>query len=211
MNPRAIQPDYPLLLASSSPRRKRLLAQVGIPFRARASGISEALADSAPEEAVRVIAYRKAEKVRLRNPDRWILGADTIVLVEGEVLGKPASEDDSRSALRRLSGRLHQVITGFCVLAPSGEKVHSESVTTDVRVAPLSRGEIEAYIATGEPFGKAGSYAVQGIGAFLVEGVSGSYTNVVGLPLFEVIRALRRVGALRRFPLPPAAEQSRRR
>lgn len=208
MSFRAIHQDYPLILASASPRRKRLLAQLGIPFRSRASRISEALVDTVPEAAVRLIAERKAVEIYRRSAACWILGADTVVVVNGEVLGKPRNADDSRIALHKLSGRVHQVMTGFCVLAPSGDRVHSDSVTTDVWVKNLSPAEIEAYIGTGEPFGKAGSYAIQGIGAFLVEGLSGSYTNVVGLPLCEVVKALMAVGALNAFPLPPAVERS---
>ena len=105
--------------------------------------------------------------------------------------------------LRDLSGKRHRVITGFCILEPDGNKTHREAVSTRVRVKKLSALEIEAYIATGEPFGKAGAYAIQGIGAFMVEGIKGSYTNVVGLPVCEVVRALVVCGALQGFPISP--------
>ena len=106
--------------------------------------------------------------------------------------------------LRLLSGREHRVITGFCLLDPSGGAVHSEAVSTRVSIKTLSDQEIDAYVLSEEPFGKAGSYAIQGVGSFMVKGITGSYTNVVGLPLYALIKALIRVGALKSYPLPPA-------
>jgi septum formation protein len=133
----------------------------------------------------------------------WILGADTIVTLERRTLGKPKDPEDAGDMLRLLSAREHRVITGFCILDSSGRVVHSEAVVTAVRFKELSEQEITGYIDTREPFGKAGSYAIQGIGAFLVEGISGSYTNVVGLPVCALIQALLSLGALERFPDPP--------
>ena len=130
------------------------------------------------------------------------MGADTIVVLGGTVLGKPLDGDEARSMLGLLAGKEHEVITGFSIIDPSGIAAHSEEVRTVVSVKRLSEAEITAYIATGEPFGKAGSYAIQGIGSFMVRGISGSYSNVVGLPLCEVIESLIALGALEAFPRP---------
>jgi septum formation protein len=155
-----------------------------------------------PAATARRLAGEKAREVGRRRPGQWILGADTMVVLGGAVLGKPRDRDEARATLGRLSGREHRVVTGFSILSPSGEEVHCESVTTTVLFKTLHEREIEGYVDTGEPFGKAGSYAIQGIGAFMVDSISGSYTNVVGLPLCAVIRALQGTGALERFPVP---------
>lgn len=197
----SISTKYPLILASASPRRKALLTQVGLPYSAIRSMAREGKPSGQPEEIVRVLAGKKAIKVRDAGTEGWILGADTLVLIDHAVLGKPESSTDAARMLATLSGREHRVITGFCILDPAGNEVHSEAVTTWVSFASLSRNEIEGYVATGEPFGKAGGYAIQGIGAFLVEAIRGSYTNVVGLPICTVIRALKNAGALKTFPI----------
>ena len=144
---------------------------------------------------------KKARAVYAQPDKSWILGADTVVVLDDHILGKPADDDDAQSMLLMLCGKEHEVITGFCLLDPSGERVHLEAVKTRVKVRGLTESEIQAYIATREPFGKAGSYAIQGIGAFIVESISGSYTNVVGLPLCALIKALQKTNALKRFPL----------
>lgn len=146
------------------------------------------------------LSKMKALDVLAASDPSWILGADTVVVVGDRILGKPEDEADAMDMLGWLSGRAHQVITGFCLSNPAGEIVHSEAVTTEVSFKELSLDEMSAYIATGEPKGKAGGYAIQGVGAFMVETIYGSYTNVVGLPLCEVIKALVRAGALDRFP-----------
>jgi len=192
----------PLVLASSSPRRKELLAQLGIPFEPVESGIEEtALGGLSPAELACQVAVRKAESVRHRYPQRWILGADTIVVLKNRIFGKPSDTRDCREMLLSLSGRNHSVITAFCLIDPSGISVHIEAVTTKVKVKRMSEDEIEAYIRTGEAFGKAGGYAIQAIGSFMIERIMGSYTNVVGLPVCEVINAMITCGALRGFPL----------
>lgn len=191
----------PLILASSSPRRKRLLKQVEIPFLAKPSRIAEDSPVEEPDALVRHLAEKKVLAASRKNGGMWILGADTEVVLEGKVLGKPESRRDAASMLSRLSGREHRVITGFSILAPSGRMAISEEVVTLVRFRKLTRREIEGYIDTGEPFGKAGSYAIQGIGTFMVESITGSYTNVVGLPVSAVIQGLLKAGALERFPL----------
>jgi nucleoside triphosphate pyrophosphatase len=196
-----ISAQNPLILASASPRRKRLLSQAGIPFRSVTSKASEEGITGAPAQISRVLAEKKAAHVCSETGSSWILGADTIVTVDSRVLGKPKDGRKAREMLLFLSGKEHRVITGFCILDPSAKVAHSEAVTTLVRFKPLSEREIEGYIRTGEPFGKAGSYAIQGVGSFMVESINGSYTNVVGLPLCAVIKALVSVGGLECFPL----------
>lgn len=202
MKDSVISPGNPLILASSSPRRKRLLEQVELPFRVVPSRAGEDVNLPDPDQTVRFLAREKALEVFGRISDHWTLGADTLVIVEDRVLGKPADGRDAENMLALLSGCEHRVITGFCVLSPSGETAHSEAVTTRVRFKRLTKEEISAYAATGEPMGKAGAYAIQGIGAFLVEGIFGSYTNVVGLPVCALVNALLSLGALKTFPLP---------
>ncbi len=202
MTPPFIHRASPLVLASASPRRKRLLEQARIPFLAEPADIPEEHEGARPAATARRLAGEKAREVCKRLSGRWILGADTVVVLEDAVLGKPRDRADAIAMLERLGGRDHRVVTGFSILSPSGGEVHCESVSTVVRFRPLQEREIEGYVATGEPFGKAGSYAIQGIGAFMVATISGSYTNVVGLPLCAVILALLETGALERFPLP---------
>jgi septum formation protein len=197
----AISSTFPLILASASPRRKNLLKQVKLPFRAVPGKIDEESETGEPGARVRSLAEKKGLAAFRKIEGNWVLAADTEVVLDHKVLGKPADRRGAASMLSLLSGKEHKVITGFCILNPSGRPVHSEAVETLVRVIRLTRQEIEAYIATGEVFGKAGSYAIQGIGVFMVQSITGSYTNVVGLPLNAVIRALLKVGALKRFPL----------
>ena len=197
-----ISRDFPLILASSSPRRKRLLKQIGIPFLSRSSNVEENLIAAQSTISPRLLAKKKAETVYLESHKNWMLGADTIVVLGETVLGKPKDPEDAQSMLSELSGKEHKVITGFCLLNPSGGMAQAEEITTLVRVKKLAEQEIINYIATGEPFGKAGSYGIQGIGAFMVEAISGSYSNVVGLPLSALIKALCRTGALETFPIP---------
>jgi septum formation protein len=192
---------HPLILASASPRRKRLLTQIKLPFRVVVSDVDEDVLEGEPAQISRRFAEKKANRIYSMTGSSWILGADTIVVIKERMLGKPRDREEAREMLHLLSAREHAVITGFCVLSPSGKLAHSEAVSTAVRFKPLEREEIESYIRTGEPFGKAGGYAIQGIGAFMVESISGSYTNVVGLPLCAVIKALIRVGAVKTFPL----------
>jgi len=199
-----ISEEFPLVLASASPRRKRLLEQVGIPIRVRPSHIEESGVEGVdPEKTVEELAVKKAmgAKDLAEAEGLWVLGADTVVVLGNSVLGKPADAEDARTMLSRLSDREHKVITGFCILSPGTHRgVFSSSVTTHVKIKELSPREIEAYIATGEPFDKAGSYGIQGIGAFMVESITGSYTNVVGLPICAVIKALVALGAVKTFP-----------
>ena len=198
---RPIGEDSPLVLASASPRRKQLLRQIRIPFRTITSRANEDLLSRDPFMNARLLAKAKADAVIEKSENSWILSADTIVVLGREVLGKPANEDQAFSMLGQLSGREHRVITGFCLVPPDSKNFHSEAVMTKVTFKALTESEILGYIATGEPFGKAGSYGIQGIGAFLVKRISGSYTNVVGLPLCALVNALLATGAIKEFPI----------
>ncbi|MDJ0988628.1 MAG: Maf family protein [Desulfobacterales bacterium] len=186
-----------LILASQSPRRKYLLEQAGLTFRVIPSRIDESVLPlSAPADYVRQLAEAKAGDVASSYRDSWVLGADTIVAVEDRLLGKPASPRDAREMLRRLSGKTHQVYTGFCLVQHGRSRCLADTVRTDVVFKTLTDREIEWYIHTGEPFDKAGAYAIQGLGTFLVRRINGSYTNVVGLPVCEVLEILLREGVM---------------
>ena len=180
-----------LILASESPRRKYLLEQAGLSFEVIPSQFDESTIDRAsPEEYVRILAESKAMEVSDSHPEAWVIGADTLVSIDERLLGKPSSDDEARAMLRQLSNRTHQVYTGYCIRCAARKRQHSETVKTDVRFKRLSDDEIEWYIHTREPFDKAGAYAIQGLGTFLVKRINGSYTNVVGLPVCEVIEFL---------------------
>lgn len=182
----------PLILASASPRRRELLEQAGIAFSVIPSDADEGvLSGEAPAEYSLRVAQAKAQDVASKHPGYWVLGADTIVVVDNLILGKPKDAADVHQMLRLLSGRVHQVITAFVLIAANGQEYEQQIVATTVTFKLLSDEQIQAYLTTGEPFDKAGAYAVQGIGATLVEKVEGSYTNVVGLPIDEVLEALR--------------------
>jgi len=196
-----ISRESPLLLASSSPRRKRLLKQIRLPFRSFSSAVEERAGEGPPERNVCMLAEKKARSILDSSRGNWVLGADTMVVLDPVVLGKPKNGDEARAMLLRLSGKEHEVVTGFCLLDPAGQRAHAEAVVTRVKMKALSEEEIRGYVASGEPFGKAGSYAIQGLGSFMVERISGSYTNVVGLPLCALVKALVAAGALRHFPL----------
>ncbi len=186
-----------LILASASPRRRELLQGIGVVFTVIPSDTAEAAQPGElPQEYALRVAGEKALDIARRHPGVWILGADTIVEIAGEVLGKPQDTTDGRRMLRLLSSRTHQVMTAFILLDGEGHVRARQVVTSRVTFKPLSDVQIHAYLATGEPFDKAGAYAVQGLGASLVERVEGSYTNVVGLPMDEVQAALHTAGLL---------------
>lgn len=178
-----------LILASQSPRRHQILSRAGIPFSVRAANIDETqLTGEAPGEHVRRLARAKAEAAAA--PGEMVLAADTIVVIDGQVLGKPADFEDAVRMLRRLSGKEHQVMTGICLLR--SEEVIVDSETTRVRFIALSESEIRDYAGTGEPIGKAGAYAVQGLASKFIDRIEGCYFNVVGLPVALVYKYLRR-------------------
>jgi len=202
-----------LLLASASPRRRELLGWLGQPFRAVANDGEDR--DSPPPPAIvaalpacpvplathpTLLAWRKADAACADSPNSVIIGADTIVVLDGDVLGKPRDQAHARSMLRRLSGRTHTVYTGLAVIGLAADNLPSteypvptiqlDLVASDVVIAELTDAEIDAYVATGEPMDKAGAYGIQGLGGRLVRSVAGSYTCVVGLPLVAVHQLL---------------------
>lgn len=181
-----------LVLASQSPRRREILAQAGFSFTVRVPGVEEVrLSTESPEDYVRRLALEKA-RAAASSPEEFVLAADTVVVVEGAVLEKPISQHEAGEMLRRLSGRSHAVLTGVCLL--HGGQEWSEVESTRVVFSPLTEDEVRDYCASGEPMDKAGAYALQGKGAIFVEGIVGSHTNVVGLPLMETVLLLRSFG-----------------
>lgn len=180
-----------IILASQSPRRKTLLEQAGLRFTIEPSNIDEGQFEGKdPALLSKSIAEAKAESIAARHPNCWIIGADTIVVIDNDVLGKPRNIDDARAMLNQLSGRTHHVMTGYCVCSKGKNRFISDTSITQVQFKQLTPEEIDWYIHTQEPFDKAGAYAIQGIGTFLVRSINGSYTNVVGLPVCEVIEIL---------------------
>ncbi len=190
-----------IVLASTSPRRKELLQNVGIEFEIIAPSSDESLISGEnPRDHVLRLASEKACSVSQNLEGNYlVIGADTIVVIDDEILGKPIDLEDARRMLSRISGRIHQVLTAFCIARPKNIILHSEIVDTNVEVKTLEPDEIEGYIKTTEPMDKAGAYGIQGIGAFMIKGIRGSYTNVVGLPLVEVLEALKIHGAQKQF------------
>lgn len=186
-----------IILASASPRRAELLESAGIGFHVVPGHIDETpLPAEAPVDHVLRLAAEKAREVARREEGDIFIGADTIVLCDGEIMGKPCDAADAERMLTKLSGRAHSVVTGYAVYESRTGTLHSRAVETRVYFKPLRSGEIAAYIATGCPMDKAGAYAIQGGAAHMVERIEGSYTNVVGLPLCEVVETLRALGAL---------------
>lgn len=207
-----------LVLASASPRRRELLEKAGFSVKPMPATVDEKpQADETPESYVRRVArakvmtvveriqqtlYPDAEPGRpasrgvLRDaPLRWVLGADTIVVLENEVLGKPRDHDEAVFMLQQLQGNEHYVLTAFCLYDLRKSKEGTQAVTTQVRMKRMSRTEIEKYLSVGESMDKAGAYAIQGVGSYLVDSVVGSYTNVVGLPLCQVVEMMTEMGA----------------
>jgi septum formation protein len=195
----------PIVLASKSPRRRLLLEGLGLDFRVMPSHIDEERkAGESSEQFARRAALEKGVDVMRRLEQEgdapWIVCADTVVVLGGEILTKPRNAEQAVSMTRRLSGKCHHVVTGWAV-GRSGEPWHQEHAETAVWFHALSDEQILSYAATGEGMDKAGAYAIQGVGAFLVKRIEGCYFNVVGLPVSRVVRALVEVGALPRYPI----------
>ena len=187
--------DNAVVLASASPRRAELLASAGIAFKVVPGDIDETpLPGEDPVAHVLRLAEGKAREVAAQTDGRFFIGADTIVLCDREIMGKPRDAADAKRILRKLSGRAHQVITGYAVIDKKTYRNKSRTVSTDVVFKKLTDEEIDAYVLTGCPMDKAGAYAIQGGAAYMVERIDGSYTNVVGLPLCEVVESLRGFG-----------------
>ena len=195
-----------IILGSASPRRRELLSQIGVSFEVRTSGREEIYHSAIPEEIVRELALMKAENVagdltdeqNEAPKDTIVIGADTIVVLDGKILGKPVDEKDAADMIGALQGRSHEVYTGVAILDydSQGEKnVSVHAVGTKVYVNPMDEAEISAYIDTGEPMDKAGAYGIQGRFAAYIDRIEGDYYNVVGLPVSYVYQALKRIGA----------------
>lgn len=183
-----------LILASGSPRRRQLLEQLGLTFTVRSSDVDESVSPGlTPAQVVESLSARKGEAVaQLSQPGDLILSADTVVALEGAILGKPRSREEAAAMLSALSGRTHQVYTGVTLLQ-DGRRLTGHEVTA-VTFRPLSPEEIAAYVSTGEPMDKAGAYGIQGLGALLAERLEGDYFNVMGLPLCRLGQMLSRFG-----------------
>ena len=188
----------PLVLASASPRRQALLVGQGLHFEVVPSSVKEPAPEpgEAPSDYAARMARIKGADIAARHPDKVVLSADTIVVRETNILGKPQDRREAVEMLSSLSGGWHEVTTGFCVLCERDALTVCRTVTTRVHMADNSPEMLAAYVGTGEPMDKAGAYGIQGIGAFLVDEVQGSYTNVVGLPLRSVLNILLEIGAI---------------
>jgi septum formation protein len=183
-----------IVLASASPRRTALLGRLRLPHTVDPSSIDESVraTESAGDRVAR-LAVEKAEAVRRRHPEAWVIGGDTEVVLDGASLGKPADAEDARRMLGRLSGRVHLVLSSVALVRPDAPP-DVEVVATRVHLRSLDRDVIDGYVATGEPLDKAGGYGIQGLGSTLVERIDGDYTAVVGLPIGALVRLLERAG-----------------
>ncbi len=180
-----------IILASASPRRRELLTTAGVEFEVLVSEADETVPEgTAPKDAAMMTAEKKALAVAEKCTECVVIGADTIVVIDDKILGKPKDEADAKEMLRTLSGREHEVITGVCIT--DGEKTEKFAQVSKVRFYELTDEEIASYVATNEPNDKAGSYGIQGKGCVLVEGIEGDYFNIVGLPVAATVRVLRR-------------------
>ena len=188
----------PLVLASASPRRQALLAGQGLHFEVVPSALKEPAPEAGeiPADYAARMARIKGEDIASRHPGKVVLSADTIVVQDRNILGKPLDAAEAMAMLASLSGGWHEVVTGFCVLRDEDGLAVCRTVSTRVHMAMNPHDMLAAYIATGEPMDKAGAYGIQGVGAFLVDEVQGSYTNVVGLPLREVLDILVSYGVI---------------
>ncbi|WP_461210723.1 Maf family protein [Desulfocurvus sp. DL9XJH121] len=197
-SPGPLEAVQPIVLASGSPRRKEMLAALGLEFEVLPSSEDEPLpdADEDPDEFARRAALAKGLAVVRQRPEAVVISSDTVVVLDREIMGKPENPDQAILMLTRLVGTTHRVVSGCAVFPPTGAP-ELFSVSTDVTMGPQPLEVLLAYVATGEPMDKAGAYAIQGQGGFLVETISGSYNNVVGLPLHRLVETLFRLRAVR--------------
>lgn len=192
-----LQLSAPLILASASPRRIELLRILGLDFAVMQSGADETFVPGeAPLAHVLRLSAEKARRVAVAHSGSWVLGADTIVVIDGEVLGKPDGPEEARQMLKKLSARAHTVYTGFTLVRRDARIALSEGIVSTVIFRAISEDELSWYVHSAEPYDKAGAYAVQGMGAFFIKEIQGSYTNVMGLPLCEVVDMLKKAGAI---------------
>jgi len=188
---------FPFILASASPRRRELLRSVGLKFKVIPAYVNESwLEGESPTKHVRRLAQDKAQAIARQHPPALVLGADTIVVIDGLILGKPKSKAQAREMLGKLSGREHKVYTGFTLAYDQSKCCRTKVVQSTVQFKTISAEEREWYISGAEPYDKAGGYAVQGKGAYFIKSIRGSYTNVIGLPLCEVLEELKKICAI---------------
>jgi septum formation protein len=191
--------NSPIILASKSPRRRRLLESAGIEFTIMPSGVQENdFLLLKPENYVRTLAEAKAYDIADKSLKSWIIGADSIVLINDTILEKPESVSDARQMIQQLNGKSHFVLTGYSIICKQSAFIFTDVVKTEVIFKKLTGEEIEWYIHTKEPYDKAGGYAIQGLGSFMIKNINGSYTNVVGLPVCEVLDQLYQQGVISR-------------
>lgn len=186
-----------IILASTSPRRKELLEKAGVEFSVVPSDYEEDMSlDMPAQELVKFLSKGKAEALRTTHPHALIIGADTLVVFEEHILGKPHTVDRAREMLHLLSGTVHSIFTGFTVIDSDTDKEFSKAIETKVWFRQLSEEDIDQYVATGEPLDRAGAYAIQGGGKIFVDHFEGDFSNAIGLPVNEVLTALREAEAL---------------
>lgn len=188
----ALKIERKLILASASPSRKMLLEQAGLDFEVVVSGVDETVPpDYTPAQTVEALARRKGQAVQALRPEAPIIAADSVVSIDGLILGKPKDDEAAKATLRRLSGRTHELITGVCLLINGRMDLFHQ--VTQVTFYPLTEEEIAEYVALGESRGRAGAYGIEGIGVVLVQSIQGDYPNIVGLPVAETIRHLHKL------------------
>ena len=188
----ALKIERKLILASASPSRKMLLEQAGLDFEVVVSGVDETVpSDYTPAQTVEALARRKGQAVQALRPEAPIIAADSVVSIDGLILGKPKDDEAAKATLRRLSGRTHELITGVCLLINGRMDLFHQ--VTRVTFYPLTEEEIAEYVALGESRGRAGAYVIEGIGVVLVQSIQGDYPNIVGLPVAETIRRLHKL------------------
>jgi len=184
-----------IILASASPRRRELLEGIGLKFRVEPSNYAEARkAHLRPDELARSISLEKAKIVASHHQNALVIAADTFIVFEGKILGKPDTETEARRMLETISGKSHSVITGFTIIDTENNKALSRSVETKVYMKKMTPGEIDDYVKSKEPLDKAGGYAIQGLGSVIVEKIEGDYFNVIGLPLNALAESLKEFG-----------------
>lgn len=184
-----------IVLASASPRRKELLERIGLKLEVEPSNYEENISSATePHKLAKSISLEKAKLVARNYKNALVIAADTFIVLEGEILGKPTTETEAKRMLEAISGRQHSVITGFTIIDTGNNKVLSSSVETKVHIRELTSKEIDSYVKSKEPLDKAGAYAIQGLGSVIVEKIEGDYFNVIGLPLSTVTESLKEFG-----------------